>query len=117
MEEREWEWPMTDSENCHSKRVALLRPIPFEMMTTPLEGSVASPQQGKVLSLNISSGGMLVLMDYSPEIGQVLRVLVPTPLFETETPTLAEVRWSRQIPFNQSNDHDAHFVGLKFLFS
>ena len=115
MEETEWEWPMTDSQKGHSERGALLRLILYEM-TTPLEGPAASTRHGKVLSLNISSGGMLVLMDQSPAVGQVLKVHVPTPLFETETPTLAEVRWTRKLPFEQPNDPEAYFVGLKFMF-
>jgi hypothetical protein len=115
MEQREWEWPMTESQNGHSERAALLRPIPYEM---PISAGVpaVSARCGKVLSLNISSGGMLVLMDQSPEIGQVLRVLVPTPILETETPTLAEVRWTRKLPFEQPHGNEAYFVGLKFMF-
>ena len=115
MEQRQWEWPMTDSQNGHSKRAALMRPIPYEMM--PSAGDpVLAACCGKVLSLNISSGGMLVLMDQSPEIGQVLRVLVPTPIFQTETPTLAEVRWTRKLPLEQPDGNEAHFVGLRFMF-
>ncbi|NWF72733.1 MAG: PilZ domain-containing protein [Nitrospirae bacterium] len=115
MEQTEWEWPMTDSQNGHSERAVLLRPIPYEM---PIAEGVpdVSARSGKVLSLNISSGGMLVLMDQSLEIGQVLRILVPTPILETETPTLAEVRWTRKLPFEQPHGNETHFVGLKFVF-
>ena len=115
MEQTEWEWPMTDSQNGHSERAALLRPILYEM-TTPVGVPAASIRSGKVLSLNISSGGMLVLMDQSPEVGQVLKVHVPTPISLTETPTLAEVRWTRKLPFEQPNGNEAYFVGLKFMF-
>jgi len=115
MEQSEWEWHMTDSQNGHSERAALMRPIPYEM--TPSDGAPAlAARCGKVLSLNISSGGMLVLMEQSPEIGQVLRILVPTPILQTETPTLAEVRWTRKLPFEQPNGNEAYFVGLKFMF-
>ena len=115
MEQKQWEWPMTDSHNGHSERAALMRPIPYEM--TPSAGFPAlSASVGKVLSLNICSGGILVLMDQSPEIGQVLRVLVPTPILQTETPTLAEVRWTRKLPFERPNGDETHFVGLRFMF-
>jgi hypothetical protein len=67
-------------------------------------------------SLNISSGGMLVLMDPAPEVEQVLKVYVPTPISVAETPTIAEVRWTRKLPFGKTNDNGAHFVGLKFMF-
>ena len=115
MTQTEWEWPMTDSQKSHSERAALLRPILYEM-TTPVEASVASPHSGKALSLNISSGGMLVLMDQAPNVEQVLKVYVPTPISMAETPTLAEVRWTRKLPFGKPNGNGAYFVGLKFMF-
>ncbi len=115
MAQTEWEWPMTDSQKSHSERAALLRPIPYEM-TTPVEGPAASTRSGKALSLNISSGGMLVLMEQAPDVEQVLKVYVPTPITCAETPTLAEVRWTRRLPFSRQNGEGAHFVGLKFIF-
>jgi hypothetical protein len=111
----EWEWPMTDCQKNHGERAALLRPIPYEM-TTPVEGPTASTQSGKALSLNISSGGMLILMDQAPYVEQVLKVYVPTPIIAAETPTLAEVRWTRRLPFGKTNGNGAYFVGLKFMF-
>ena len=114
MAQIEWEWPMTESQKSHSDRAALLRPILYEM-TTPVEDPAASTHSGKALSLNISSGGMLVLMDQVPAIEQVMKVYVPTPISVAETPTLAEVRWTRKLPFGRTNG-GAHFVGLKFIF-
>jgi c-di-GMP-binding flagellar brake protein YcgR len=85
-------------------------------MTTPIEIQAASIHKGKALSLNISSGGMLILMEQVPAIEQVMKVYVPTPITATETPTLAEVRWVRRLPFGKSNGNGAYFVGLKFMF-
>jgi len=110
----EWAWPMTESQKSHSERAALLRPIVYEM-TTPVEVPAASSHSGKALSLNISSGGMLILMDQVPAIEQVMKVYVPTPVSAAETPTLAEVRWTRRLPFGKTNG-GAYFVGLKFMF-
>jgi hypothetical protein len=111
----DWEWPMKDSHENHSERAALLRPIPYEM-TSPLEDQTAGARAGKALSLNISSGGMLMLMDQAPAVEQVLKVYVPTPIPIAETPTLAEVRWTRKLPFGRANGNGAYFVGLKFMF-
>jgi hypothetical protein len=111
----EWEWAMVDSKKSHSERAALLRPILYEM-TTPAEDAAMSPHSGKAISLNISSGGMLVLMDQLPEIEQVMKVYVPTPITAAETPTLAEVRWMRRLPFGKASGTGAYFVGLKFMF-
>ena len=49
-------------------------------------------------------------------VEQVLKVLVPTPTSSAGTPTLAEVRWTRKLPFGSSKNDGAYFVGLKFLF-
>ena len=111
----DWEWPMTDSQKSHSERAALLRPIPYEM-TTPVDDPSVSAHHGKALSVNISSGGMLILMDQAPHIEQVLKVYVPTPISVAETPTLAEVRWTRRLPFGKTNGNGTYFVGLKFMF-
>lgn len=115
MTQTEWEWPMTDSQKSHSERAALLRPILYEM-TTPVEDPGASTHSGKALSLNISSGGMLILMDQAPAIEQVMKIYVPTPISVAETPTLAEVRWTRRLPFGKTKDNENYFVGLKFMF-
>lgn len=115
MAQIEWEWPMTDSHESHSERAALLRPIPYEM-TTPVHGPTPSDRVGKALSLNISNGGMLVLMDHAPGVEQVVKVYVPTPISRAETPTLAEVRWTRKLPFGKANANGSYFVGLKFMF-
>ncbi|MBH0196881.1 MAG: PilZ domain-containing protein [Nitrospira sp.] len=110
-----WEWPIRDSQENHSERVALLRPIPYEMTVTMEDVAGATPI-GRALSLNISRGGMLVLMDQAPQVDQVLKVYVPTPVTLAETPTLAEVRWTRKLPFGKSNGNGPCFVGLKFMF-
>lgn len=111
----EWEWPMAESYESHSDRAALLRPILYEM-TSPIEEDGLAMRSGKALSLNISNGGMLVLMDQAPEVEQVMKVYVPTPITIAETPTLAEVRWTRKLPFGKVNGNGPFFVGLKFMF-
>jgi hypothetical protein len=113
--ETEWEWPMLASKKCHSERAALLRPILYEV-TAPVEEPAGSMHRRKALSLNISSGGMLVMMDQVPAIDQVMKVYVPTPITMAETPTLAEVRWTRRLPFGKTNGNGTYFVGLKFMF-
>ena len=110
-----WEWPVLSNHQKHSERVALLRPILYEM-TAPVGDQSIQSSQGKALSVNISRGGMLLLMDQAPNIEQVLKVYVPTPITLTDTPTLAEVRWTRKVPFNRTKENESHFVGLKFLF-
>ena len=111
----EWEWPIRDSQENHRERVALLRPISYEL-TKPVDGPVILACEGKALSLNISSGGMLVLMEQAPDVNQALKVSVPTPVTVAETPTLAEVRWARRVPFGKGPGDGPYLVGLKFMF-
>jgi len=59
---------------------------------------------------------MLLLMERALEVEQVLKVHVPTPSSLAEAPTLAEVRWTRKIPFAWQNGNGLYFVGLKFMF-
>ena len=115
MGQNEWDWPMSMDFQKHNERVALMRQIPYEM-TTLLGDPSASAHQGKALSVNISSGGMLVLMEQAPAIEQVMKVYVPTPMTAAETPTLAEVRWIRKLPFGRNDCEGPYFVGLKFMF-
>ena len=114
MGQNEWDWPISTDFQKHNERVALLRSIPYEM-TTPVDVPSASAHQGKALSVNISSGGMLILMEQAPAIEQVMKIYVPTPINAADTPTLAEVRWTRRLPFGKTNG-GAYFVGLKFMF-
>lgn len=111
----DWEWPMKACQENHQERVALLRPIPYEL-TKAEDGPLMSDYKGRALSLNISSGGMLVLMEEAPDISQVLKVYVPTPVTVAETPTLAEVRWARRVPFEKETREGPYLVGLKFIF-
>lgn len=114
-----WEWPVAASHQQHAERVALLRPIPYEMLydlDTSLEQE--SPEtrvdrHGKGLSLNVSSGGMLLIMDHPPKVNQAMKIHVPTPVNIAKTPTLAEVRWTRKLPFQTFDG--LYFVGLKFV--
>ena len=115
MTQTNWDWPITDNQRSHSARATLLRPIPYEM-TIPGEAPAASTRSGQLLSLNISNGGMLVLMDQAPAIEQVMKVHVPTPINMADIPTLAEVRWTKKLPFGKPNGIEAFFVGLKFIF-
>ena len=115
MGQNEWDWPISADFQKHNERVALLRPIPYEM-TTPVDDPSVSAHRGKALSVNISCGGMLILMDQAPAINQVMKVYVPTPISTAETPTLAEVRWTRKIPFIRANESGVYFIGLKFIF-
>ncbi len=115
-----WERSVASSVLQYRERVALMREIPYQRTQSidieaeeSLNFHRGLGEEGKGLSLNIGSGGMLLLMHKAPEVGQVLRVYVPTAVNRARIPTLADVRWVREAPFPQHNG--LYFVGVKFL--
>ena len=113
----DWEWSVVPNPEKHSERVTMIRPIQYEM-TSPIDPELFEEQlqfmsrRGKALAINVSSGGMLLLMDHAPDLMQVLKVHVPMTIHLTQIPTLAEVAWTRPVPMGPN---DLHFVGLKFV--
>ncbi len=92
-------------------RVPLLRRIDYELSVS-LEGEQDPPKQGHALSMNVSDAGICLLMEHAPNCKAVLRLHLPISLSSAKTPTLAEVRWVRELPFDSAN---IHLVGLRFL--
>jgi len=123
-------WTVSPSSQHHRERYSLMRTIPYEVTTT-IEGpeleddddeeekllgpTVTVGHNGKALSLNICSGGILLLMEGAPPMESVVKLHVPTPILSATTPTLAEVRWVRKIPFEEGGSQDLHFVGMRFI--
>lgn len=70
-------------------------------------------QQGKAISLNSSSGGVLLLMPHTPQVQQTFEVYAPTPWGEGNPLSLVEVRWTRRI--SRDSGESMCLVGLKVL--
>lgn len=88
-----------------------MRPIHYERGVSPGK-SRRQATDGNALSVNVSNGGMCLLMDRKPAITDVLRLRMPMFDMAVETPTLGEVRWFKPLPFRQNG---TYFVGVKFL--
>ncbi len=107
------------NQRLHLDRVSLIRLIDYQSLTSIGEeeniavDEVAYPKNGQCVLVNISSAGMLVMMDGAPSVYTVFRLAVPTPAAAASTPTLAEARWVRQVPLGDQST--LHFVGLRFL--
>ena len=117
MAKRLFEWETKAPLKPHTDRAPLMRTIDIEMVATgtTLNDCQAVSVSGQALTLNISPKGLLVLMDREPEVDQVLRILVPSPVYEVGTPTLSEVRWTRKMPLLSGDAHPVYFVGLRFI--
>ena len=96
-----------------SVRVPLIRQCPYEITKFPVEGSIEL-RQGLTLSLNISTGGMLLLMPWPPKERQVFDVQAPSLTSEETRSEVVEVCWTREVPVG--TDPGAYLVGVKFLF-
>lgn len=93
-------------------RYPLVESCPFEIIES-LGQELTVTHRGEALAVNISSNGMLLLMDLPPPLKQELRVQVPTPLTMVKTPARAEVRWTREIRMDGAECR--YFVGVRFL--
>ena len=85
---------------------------PYELCESLGDAAMAI-HHGEALSINISRGGMLLLMDQHPPVQQVFEIQLPASI-KGKTPGRVEVCWTRQISLE---DCDSRFlVGVKFLF-
>ena len=113
--EFEWNRQSSGDEQPRRNRIPLMRPVSYERTESFSETGGLGGHEDRnetALSINVSSGGMCLLMDREPDIQDVLRVHVPMPAALAKTPTLAEVCWKRPVPMGR----DAlYFVGLKFV--
>ena len=107
-----FDWPISVNNQQHSDRVIFMRSISYEIPSWP-ENERYESQQGRALSLNVSSGGILLLIDIALDVQQVLKIFVPSVLDIAQTPTLGEVRWTRPVPFDMTDR--LFFAGLKFV--
>ncbi|MBW8065702.1 MAG: PilZ domain-containing protein [Nitrospira sp.] len=106
-----WEIQREKGHQHQRDRFPLMRPVQYQT-SVPIGEQQAITGQSKGLSVNVSSGGMCLLIDHAPELQSVMRVHVPMLEMKAQTPTLAEVRWVRRLPFNRDG---LYYVGLKFL--
>ena len=95
-----------------AERADFIEYCPYEI-SEPLGYDAIAIHEGEALSVNISSGGMLLLMDQGPPVQQVFEIQAPGSIRD-KTPGLVEVCWTRQIPIEDSESR--YLVGVKFLF-
>jgi hypothetical protein len=103
----------TPQKDRSSERIPTMRPISYELYESSDGYDTIRARPGNALFLNISAGGMLLLMDHEPPVQQVMKLYVPTPVGEAKTPTLAEVRWTRPSP--TAPTYGTYLVGVKFM--
>src|SRR6267378_2974099 len=95
-----------------AERADLIEYCPYEISESLGDDAIAI-HEGEALSVNISRGGMLLLMDQGPPVQQVFEIQAPGSIRD-KTTGLVEVCWTRQIPIEDSESR--YLVGVKFLF-
>jgi hypothetical protein len=126
------EWIKITGQQQHGDRFPLMRVVRYEAGVASVGVACAEPGQstrtsvetpaaavadspsGSALMLNFSRGGMCLLTDGAPSVGTVWRLQVPRSVPIGKPTSLAEVRWTRPLPFPWES---AYIVGLKFLSS
>ncbi len=92
-------------------RFAVRTPCVYELVEG--HGSDASTILGKAYSLNVSSDGILLLLDQKPQSRQLLSLQNPA-LQRQRSLTLFEVRWSTHLPVGTT--HPRYLVGCRLAF-
>lgn len=86
---------------------------PYEL--TKLESNAAvKSSQGCGYSINMSPGGMLILLPQKVGKRQVFEVQLPAGTKKKDRTKLVEVRWTQPIPVSARTN--MYLVGTKFLF-
>lgn len=111
--EGKWaEWSEVTGERQRADRYPLMRLVRYESSAPLVAEGQPSEEEGAGIALNVGNGGLCLLLDWAPEVQEVLRLHVPMPVSWAKTPTLAEVRWVRSLPFGYET---IYAVGLQFV--
>ena len=95
-----------------STRIRLTRACPYEFSS--IHGENIEWFHGDALTVNISLGGMLLVMTDAPRLRQVLQVHGPSAAGPDVAIQVVEVCWTRELPIG--GDGKMYLVGVRFMF-
>lgn len=95
------------------ERIPMIGPCLYQLARFPGNETVDF-SGGYALSLNSSSGGILLLMAQTPEQRQVFELHVPSPMKGESTIKLVEACWTRELLFGAADK--VYLVGVRSLF-
>ena len=110
-----WTWSLKQPRPGHADRMAFIRMIPFEAFDNQHNAAAHSVKHGQALSVNLSQGGMLLMMEGLPALHQRLRIGVRRNATNDMSSELVEVCWTRSVPALLQGG--VCFVGVKFVHS
>lgn len=102
-----------ESDRRHGARVALTRPVTYEL----IGGDSPSGKgcKGKATVIDLGRGGMLLLINQELAVDVVMKIGMITPIPRVVIPTLVDVRWTRKAPPVIAKGKPLYFVGVRFL--
>jgi len=99
-------------ERRDNERVSRIRMHPYAL--SKLSGSDrVDLSEGRAITLNVSLGGMMLLLPQAVGERDVFEITAPSVADEKPTTKLVEVRWIRPLPVT---GYSLHLVGVRFLF-
>ncbi len=93
-------------------RLPFLRFISYDLGTP--ETFDGNGRKGQAAAINVSEGGLCLLVNHFLREADIIRVELPLADVATTSATLAEVKWSKAVPWNQ-DAAPQYFVGIQFL--
>ena len=92
--------------------------LPFIRFVTYGFGSTQelepTPRSSQAAAINVSDGGLCLLVNEPIQEADIIRVDLPLADVATTSPTLAEVKWAKQVPWSKQGTPQ-YFVGVQFL--
>ncbi|MGH7182952.1 MAG: hypothetical protein ACREJN_13365 [Nitrospiraceae bacterium] len=105
---------VTQQKRRDSERLSSVQIYLYEL-TRFLNGSTIQLREGTGYSINLSMGGMLLLLHEKVDRQQVFEIQVPPEMKREESTKLGEVRWTRLIPVDSCAS--MYLVGIRFLLN
>jgi PilZ domain len=105
---------VTQQKRRDSERLSCMQVSPYEL-TRFVDGSTVQLREGAGYSINLSIGGMLLLLPEKVDKQQVFEIQVPPEMKREEFTKLGEVRWIRPIPVDSCGN--MYLVGIRFLLN
>ncbi len=102
--------PIARNDRRIDRRFAIRTPCTYELIEDQNHEATISP--GEAYSLNVSTDGILLLLDRKPEDRQLVAMRNPAP--QQRAVTLFEVRWMTQLPIGTTKKR--YLVGCHLTF-
>ncbi len=96
---------------ARGERHSIQRLVRYEYRTSDDALGAEPRREGTGLTINVGDGGLCLLLDWAPTVGDIMRLAIVPPEPPLLSPCQAEVRWVSPLPLACDN---IYLVGIKF---